>query len=72
MIEPETIYAVMPSVVMAVGVWVALNSDIAKMKGRVTHLEADRAEMKILMRELTEAITELRVDIAESKGKNAG
>jgi predicted nucleic acid-binding Zn-ribbon protein len=64
MITAETIVSLLPSIGVAIGVWVQLNSEVAKLKGRVYHLEADRDELKDLMRELRTAIEDVRVIIA--------
>tara|TARA_R110000782_G_scaffold94637_1_gene178463 strand:+ start:504 stop:704 length:201 start_codon:yes stop_codon:yes gene_type:complete len=64
MITAETIVSLLPSIGVAIGVWVHLNSEVAKIKGRVYHLEADRDELKDLMRELRTAIEDVRVIIA--------
>jgi hypothetical protein len=64
MITAETIGSLLPSILAAIGVWVQLNSEVAKIKGRVYHLEADRDELKDLMRELRTAIEDVRVIIA--------
>ena len=57
------------ALVAAVGVWVDLNVKLTKTEGRLTHLEADRDEIKDLMRELRAAIEDLRVVIASKSKK---
>jgi predicted nucleic acid-binding Zn-ribbon protein len=64
MITAETIVALLPSIGVAIGVWVQLNSEVAKLKGRTYHLEADRDDLKDLMRELRTAIEDLREKLA--------
>jgi predicted nucleic acid-binding Zn-ribbon protein len=64
MITAETIVALLPSILVAIGVWVQLNSEVAKLKGRTYHLEADRDDLKDLMRELRTAIEDLREKLA--------
>ena len=58
--------SVVLAVVAAVGVWVDLNVKITKNEGRLIHLEADRDEIKDLMRELRGAIEDLLVLIAST------
>ena len=39
----EALTTLVPALVGVVGVWVSLNSEVAKLKGRVYRLENDRA-----------------------------
>jgi len=47
------------------GVWVNLNSDIAKLKGRVYRLESDHNELKQMLKECVEGIHELKILLAK-------
>ena len=64
MIGTDIILALIPSIGVAVGVWVSLNSELAKLKGRVYHLEADRDELKGFMHRTTKAIEDIRIILA--------
>tara|TARA_R110000744_G_scaffold155567_1_gene270927 strand:+ start:14064 stop:14264 length:201 start_codon:yes stop_codon:yes gene_type:complete len=64
MISSDIIVALIPSIGVAVGVWVSLNSELAKLKGRVYHLEADRDELKEFMHRTAKAIEDIRVILA--------
>lgn len=54
----------LPSVLAAVGVWVNLNGSIEKIKARVHYLESERAELKQMLKELRDAVEEIRVSVA--------
>ena len=49
----------------AVGVWVSLNSEVAKIKGRVYRLESDQSELKAMLKECVEGIHELKILLAK-------
>ncbi len=49
----------------AVGVWVNLNSEVAKMKGRIYRLESDQGELKAMLKECVEGIHELKILLAK-------
>ena len=61
----ETITALVPSVLMAVGVWVSMNSEVAKLKGRVYRLESDQGEMKEMLQKCVDGIHELKILLAK-------
>lgn len=61
----ETITALIPSVLMAVGVWVSMNSEVAKLKGRVYRLESDQGEMKEMLQKCVDGIHELKILLAK-------
>lgn len=63
--ETDFLVALAPSVVTAVGVWVSLNSEVAKLKGRVYRLENDQSELKTMLKECVEGIHELKVLLAK-------
>jgi site-specific recombinase len=61
----ETLYTLVPSLLTAVGVWVNLNSEVAKMKGRIYRLESDQGELKAMLKECVEGIHELKILLAK-------
>jgi site-specific recombinase len=61
----ETLYTLIPSMLTAVGVWVNLNSEVAKMKGRIYRLESDQGELKAMLKECVEGIHELKILLAK-------
>jgi len=61
----ELLITLIPSVLAALGVWVNLNSDIAKLKGRVYRLESDHTELKQMLKECVEGIHELKILLAK-------
>jgi hypothetical protein len=63
--EMQLVVGLLPSILSAVGVWVALNSEVAKLKGRVRHLEVDRDETKQFIREVREALEQIRIMLAQ-------
>lgn len=61
----DLIASLIPSMLAAVGVWVSLNSELAKLKGRVRHLEVDRDDTKDFIREVREALEQIRILLAQ-------
>ena len=61
----DLIASLVPSMLAAVGVWVSLNSELAKLKGRVRHLEVDRDDTKDFIREVREALEQIRILLAQ-------
>jgi predicted fused transcriptional regulator/phosphomethylpyrimidine kinase len=61
----EALITLIPSVLAALGVWVNLNSEVAKIKGRVYRLESDQGELKTMLKECVEGIHELKVLLAK-------
>lgn len=61
----EDIVSLIPSLVAVVGVWVSLNSEVAKLKGRVYRLESDQGELKDMLKECVEGIQELKLLLAK-------
>jgi len=61
----EMLINLVPSLMAAVGVWVSLNSEVAKLKGRVYRLENDQSELKGMLKECVEGIHELKVLLAK-------
>lgn len=54
-----------PSIVAIIGVWVSLNGEVAKLKGRVYRLENDQSELKAMLKECVEGIHELKLLLAK-------
>lgn len=54
-----------PSLLAVVGVWVSMNSELAKLKGRVYRLENDQSELKTMLKECVEGIHELKLLLAK-------
>jgi hypothetical protein len=61
----DTIVGLVPSLAAAIGVWVSLNSEVAKLKGRVYRLENDQSELKGMLKECVEGIHELKLLLAK-------
>ena len=63
--EVEAIVALIGPLLALVGVWVSLNSEVAKLKGRVYRLENDQSELKLMLKECVEGINELKILLAK-------
>ena len=63
----ETFLNLIPSLLAAVGVWVSLNSEVAKLKGRVYRLEADQSKIESMLKECVDAIQELKMLLAKTE-----
>jgi site-specific recombinase len=61
----ETLISLVPSLMVGLGVWVNLNSEVAKLKGRVYRLESDQGELKAMLKECVEGIQELKILLAK-------
>lgn len=61
----DMIAGLIPSIAAAIGVWVSLNSEVAKLKGRVYRLENDQSELKTMLKECVEGIHELKLLLAK-------
>lgn len=61
----EAFGVIMPTLGAVVAVWVALNGEVAKLKGRVRHLEMDRDETKQFMQEVRDALQDIRILLAQ-------
>tara|TARA_R100001460_G_scaffold14991_2_gene33413 strand:- start:168 stop:371 length:204 start_codon:yes stop_codon:yes gene_type:complete len=61
----DLLSTLLPSLTAAVGVWVTLNQEVAKLKGRVYRLESDQSELKGMLKECVEGIHELKVLLAK-------
>lgn len=61
----SALISLVPSLLAAIGVWVQMNGEVAKLKGRVYRLESDHSELKSMMKECVEGIHELKVLLAK-------
>jgi len=61
----ETLLTLVPSLMTAIGVWVSLNGEVAKLKGRVYRLESDQNEMKEMLQKCVDGIHELKLLLAK-------
>ncbi len=61
----EVLISLVPSLMAAIGVWVSLNGEVAKLKGRVYRLENDQNELKGMLRECVEGIQDLKILLAK-------
>lgn len=61
----DMLVTLIPSFLTAIGVWVSLNSEVAKLKGRVYRLESDQGELKAMLKECVEGIQELKLLLAK-------
>lgn len=61
----DMLVTLIPSLLTAIGVWVSLNSEVAKLKGRVYRLENDHHELKTMLKECVEGIQELKLLLAK-------
>ncbi len=61
----ETLLNLLPSLLAAVGVWVSLNSEVAKLKGRVYRLESDQGKMGAMLKGCGEGIEEIKKVLAK-------
>ncbi len=61
----DVFISLVPSLMAAIGVWVSLNGEVAKLKGRVYRLENDQNELKGMLRECVEGIQDLKILLAK-------
>jgi hypothetical protein len=65
----ELIVAIVPVIAGIIGVWVNLNSTVARLKGRVVQLELSQDEFKRDMKELLEAVHKIELMLAKMQSK---
>jgi len=65
MTSTEIILMILPSAVAIVGVWVNLNREIEKLKGRIIRVESDKDELKEMMKEVVKAVHKIELMLAE-------
>lgn len=64
--EIEIVLAtLLPSLLSVVGVYVKMNGELINLKARVRAMEEDRKELKILISQCIEGISELKILIAK-------
>ena len=61
----ETFLNLLPSLLAAVGVWVSLNSEVAKLKGTGVPFESDQGKIEAMLKECVEGIQELKLLLAK-------
>lgn len=61
----EVLASIVPSILAVLGVWVSLNNEVAKLKGRVYRLENDQSDLKAMLKECVEGIHELKILLAK-------
>mgnify|MGYP003132013693 FL=1 len=61
----DGLITLVPALVAIIGVWVNLNGEVAKLKGRVYRLESDQNELKTMLKECVEGIQELKILLAK-------
>jgi len=61
----EIVLALLPVVAGIVGVWVNLNSTVARLKGRVMQLELENNDFKNIAKELLESVHRLEIMITK-------
>jgi len=65
MTSTEIILNLLPSAVAIVMVWVNLNREIEKLKGRIIRVESDKDELKQMMKEVIEAVHKIELMLAK-------
>jgi hypothetical protein len=63
--EWQILAAFLPVVVALIGVWVNLNSTVARLKGRVVQLELENNDFKKVAKELLESVHRLEIMITK-------
>lgn len=61
----EIVLALLPVIAGIVGVWVNLNSTVARLKSRVIQLELENNEFKNVAKELLESVHRLEIMITK-------
>ena len=57
MTSTEIILMILPSAIAIVAVWVNLNREIEKLKGRIIRVESDKDELKDMMKQIVTKLT---------------
>jgi len=65
MTSTEIILLILPSAITIVAVWVNLNREIEKLKGRIIRVESDKDELKQMMKEVIEAVHKIELMLAK-------
>jgi len=61
----EIVLTILPSLLAIVAVWVNLNRELEKLKGRIIHVESDKNELKQMMKEVIEAVHKIELMLAK-------
>ena len=69
MISLETLLTILPSLLAIIAVWVNLNREIEKLKGRIIRVESDKDELKQMMKEVIEAVHKIELLLGISNGR---
>jgi hypothetical protein len=65
MTSTEIVIMLLPSAIAIVAVWVNLNREIEKLKGRIIRVESDKDELKEMMKEVVKAVHKIELMLAE-------
>lgn len=65
MTSTEIILTILPSAITIVMVWVNLNREIEKLKGRIIRVESDKDELKQMMKEVIESVHKIEIMLAK-------
>jgi len=65
MTSTEIVLMLLPSAIVIVAVWVNLNREIEKLKGRIIRVESDKDELKQMMKEVIEAVHKIELMLAK-------
>ena len=65
MTSTEIVLMILPSAIAVVAVWVNLNREIEKLKGRIIRVESDKDELKDMMKEVVKAVHKIELMLAE-------
>lgn len=65
MTSTEIVLLMLPSAITIVAVWVNLNREIEKLKGRIIRVESDKDELKEMMKEVVKAVHKIELMLAE-------
>jgi len=61
----EIVVTIIPSLLAIVAVWVNLNREHEKLKGRIIRVESDKDELKQMMKEVIEAVHKIELMLAK-------
>ena len=65
MTSTEIVLTLIPSAITIVAVWVNLNRELEKLKGRIIRVESDKDELKQMMKEVVQAVHKIELMLAE-------
>lgn len=61
----EIVLVILPSLLAILGVWVNMNREVEKLKGRIIRVESDKDELKQMMKEVIEAVHKIELMLAK-------